>query len=157
MNSHHAAIPGFALALVLACGPDTVPGGDDVGDSTTESDTNMSSEGDTTSDTTDSADAGDTGEAPACEAVACGVDCSEQAPPFPEAECTCQAGVVFEDYLECEAPSPCDGPLCAIQALRYGVYGSYKVDASAEFTGAAIFIDVLGDGRAQAWSTGYSG
>lgn len=170
-NGLRVSSGAWVIVGALACGPShPLPGEDtdgEAGDTTAGSLDPDGDSGDVTtrsepavppgdaSGTTSSADTtdGDTGwDDPeiTCAESACASSCTYPVVVRDETnggECICDGATAPPDYLACELPRICveRGNLCAIQALRYGVFGI--VDSDVE-------IDILEPGRARFRSSG---
>jgi hypothetical protein len=72
-------------------------------------------------------------------------------------ECVCMTSPEPPGYVACDLPRPCEGRgvACAIQAVRYGVFGSVAFETTNEGDFSHVNVDVLGDSRARAQLSGW--
>lgn len=170
---------------VLGCAPDTVAppqGGTTEGaaDSTTSGEqgsvdaddsTTRSEPANPTLDPTGTTDIDPTGPATdtgmgepevVCTDDACSSSCASTYTYRDELDggeaCVCDTSPMPPDYLTCDLPDPCEGHglACAIQALRYGVFGRIEVGGAGGKDVSMLSIDILGDGLARVQHTGYT-
>lgn len=161
----------FALGsgVVVGCRGDATGGGtstttsegsraDTGSDASTTSASSASSTGSGGDSSGSSSDTGTTGEPPielTCIEGTCSRTCEFTA-EFEKNDgttCLCDHTQYDEAYVACELPPLCVGAsdLCRIQALRYGVPGSFAVDSpGADDVYRTISIEILGSGRARA-------
>jgi hypothetical protein len=135
-------------------GEGTMAIGSTATDTDTDTDTDSDSDSDSDSDT-------DTDGEPsqACTSTACTTTCVQ---PFEVDNgagevCECDRADYPDDYTRCDLGNRCgDDRLCIVQAVRYGVVGTYRLDDFAGEDQFTLVIDVLGEGRARAHATGWT-
>ena len=67
--------------------------------------------------------------------------------------CGCTVLREPEDYVSCDLPTPCGGdPLCAVESIRDGIVGRYRLESSGGRDTYVLEVEVLAPGRARAWS-----
>lgn len=95
----------------------------------------------------------------ACTSTACTTTClrSERMETASGDVCECERADYPTDHVHCDLGNRCgDDRLCILQAVRYGVVGTYRLDELAGDDPFTLVIDVLGDGRARAYVYGWT-
>ena len=94
-----------------------------------------------------------------CTSTACTTTCIRPLELENEAGevCACDRAEYPTGYARCDLGDPCEGDrLCIVQAVRYGVVGTYRLDDFTDTEHFTLTIDVLGEGRARSHATGWT-